>query len=287
MKSNIYNIYYKLGINKTAIIFLVAGIIIIISAKLYAKRHFMTLAEKDLITIKTASHGLARYSAKGLLTYDELITRARNYDEYYINEAREIANNISFPAGENKFIIPSDERFPHIKFRQIIDRFRDTISEKLPGVNVYGKFFEIESLHTSLEGLNESLKSAWLLKTFVDRMLENGFSNDHLASISIGDPGSHIALNDLNVFESVNIAMIEAQFRLNMDELLKVFEVLRSKQGYFMVEDVHIQPSDRPQISQENRVGAKFRILVLNLIVKDSVTYSPVTPQWKLDAAEE
>lgn len=287
MKSAIYKIYYKLGINKRAVIFMVVGVAIIISVKTYARRHFITPAEMDIIRFKTASRDLERYFVRGTPTYDELVTRARNYDEYYINEARKIVDNISFTTEMRDNLISTDERFPHIKYKQLIEHFKDTLSKKLPGVNVYAKFFGIDTLNTSLDVLNKHLNRAWLLMRFVERMTLNGFSNHHLTGISIGDTSSHNSLNDLNVFEVIDIAAIDVQFRLDRDDLLKLFQALRNQGGYFFVEDIRIRASESHEVIQENSLNVSCKLLALVLKVKDSITYSSITPQWKLDADKE
>lgn len=282
MKIILYRIYYNLGINKRAIVFLIAGVIIIVSAKLYANRHFVIAAEKDRAKFKATDRDLQRYAVRGAPTYDELITRAQYYDDYYINEAKKINDKISFHEEKEGFFIPADERFAHIKFKQLFDHFKDTLSEKLPHVGVHGKFFEIQPIHTSIEELNKQLKRMGLLMIFIDRMLGNGFNGDHIASIAIGDLSAPISWYDLNVFGHIDSSMIEVRLKLTLDELLKVFHVLRSKNGYFFVEDVHIEAPEEGQVTQESRVSARFTLVCLDITVKTAVTYPPITPQWRL-----
>lgn len=282
MKLILYRIYYNLGINKRVIVFLIAGVIIIVSAKLYAKRHFIISAEKDIAKFKATDRDLKRYAVRGAPTYDDLITEARYYDDYYINEAKKISNMISFHEERGGFFIPASERFAHIEFKQIFDHFKNTLSEKLPDVGMHGKFFEIQPINTSIEELNRQLKRMGLLMTFVDRILEKGFNRDHFVSITMGDLGTPISWYDLNVFEHVGTVMIEARLRLTLDELLKVFHALRSKNGYFFVEDVHIEVPEGYQITQENRVSVRFTLVCLDLTTRNVIAYSPITPQWRL-----
>ena len=159
MKKSFNRFYNNLGINKRAIFFLAAGIAIIIAARQYAKQHFILSSEEHYIKFTMAHKDLKRYSVRGVPTYDELITRAQHFNEYYITEAKKIKDMISFP--ESEYFIQPDERFAHIKFRQYMDQFKNTLSERLPSVNVHGKFFETDPIRSTVTELNKQLKRMW------------------------------------------------------------------------------------------------------------------------------
>ncbi len=284
MKTSFFNIYYSLGINKRAIIFLVIGVVIIIAAKQYTHTNYMRQAERDLAQYRVAYRDLSRYFVKGAPTFDELITRSKNYDKQYIKEATKIVDMISFSEPGNDIYIKPDERFPHIKFKQLIDTCNAIISEKLPGVTVNGKFLKKQTLVTSLELLNKHLKTAWILETFVERMVANGYNNEHIKNISIEPSALNALLQDINLFENSNLYVINVQFNVTIDLLTHIYNVLRSEKGYFFVEDVYITSSDDTgSNTDETKVNARFRLLHLDLSVKKLINYSPVTPQWKIE----
>lgn len=284
MNINFYYIYHSIGVNKRAVCFLIAGIIIIIAAKTYAKRYFLVLSENHIIKFKAANSTLRRYAVRGSPTYDELITRARHYDEYYIAEAKKIRDAVSLPEIGHEFVIPPDERFAHIKYKQCIDRFKNTLSEKLPGVHVYGKFFEIEPIHAPVHELNKQLRRMWLLKVFLERIQGCGFDNSHFLSVVIGDPNMSVSLRDLNVFENIEVVIIEARFRLALDELLNIFGAFRKPNGYFFVEDIQIGTPEGQRTVDKEKLDVRFKLLCLGLTVRDSITYAPVTPSWRLNS---
>ncbi|GAB64196.1 MAG: hypothetical protein DWB56_06240 [Candidatus Jettenia sp.] len=284
MKSIFYRVSNTLGINKRAVCFLIAGVIITLVARGYAHKHFIVPAEKHLAKFKASSRELKRYDIRGVPTYDELITRAQYFDDYYRTEAKNIRDVISFPEVESEFVISPDERFAHIKDKQCIDRFRDMLSEKIPGVNVYGKFFEVKSIHTDIHEMNKHLRRMWLLKMFLERMLDGGFDKNHFVSITVGDPGASSSLQDLMVFQNIDLVMIEAHCKLSLDEVLKAFQVLRKSEGYFFVEDIQIQVPDGHQVVGKGKLNVRFKLLYLELVIKDSITYAPMTPTWRLHA---
>lgn len=282
MKQGIYHIYHNLGISKRAVVFLVAGIVIIMAARLYAKRHFLLSSEKQHIRFALAYKDLKRYSVRGAPSYDELIGRAEHFNEYYTNEAKKILDTISFP--ESKYFIQTDERFAHIKFRQYMDEFKNTISERLPGVNVHGKFLETDPIRSTIAELNRQLKRMWFLKVFIERMLECGYGSTHFSGIVTGDPGIQVSLHELNVFASVDIAMIEVRFKLTLVELMEVFRILRNSGGYFFVENVQIQASEGYQAAQNGKLDIRCKVLCLDFALKNFPAYPPITPSWRLNS---
>lgn len=282
MKQGIYRFYHDLGVNKRAVIFLIAGIVIIMAARLYAKRHFLMPSEKHYVRFAMAYKDLRRYSVRGAPSYDELISRAEHFNEDYTNEAKKILDMISFP--ESRYFIQMDERFAHIKFRQYMDEFKDAISEKLPGVNVHGKFLEIDPIRSTIAELNKQLKRMWFLKVFIERMLECGYGSAHFTSIVTGDPGIQVSLHELNVFASVDIAMIEVRLKLTLDELLETLRILRNSGGYFFTEDVQIYASEGYQTAQDSRLDIRCKVLCLDFTLKDFPEYSPITPSWRLNS---
>ncbi len=282
MKLKFNRIYNNLGINKRAVFFLAAGIAIIIAARLYAKRHFILSSEKQYVKFAVACKDLKRYSVRGSPTYDELITRAQHFNEYYTTEAKKILDTISFPKSE--YFIQSDERFAHIKFSQYMDQFKNTISERLPGVNVHGKFLETDPIRSTVTELNKQLKRMWFLKVFIERMQGCGYDSSHFANIAIGDSGISVSLHDLAVFAYGDIAMIEVRFKLTVDELLKVFRIFRNPNGYFFVEDIQIQAPEGYQLTQDGKLDIRCKLLCLELTLKDSPAYSPITPSWRLNS---
>lgn len=284
MNINFYQIYHSIGINKRAVCFLIAGVIIIFAAKTYAKRHFLILSENHIIKFKAANSTLRRYAVRGAPTYDELITRAQHFDEYYINEAKKIVDTVSLPEIEHDFVIPSDERFAHIVYKQRVDRFKNNLSEKLPGVNVYGKFFEIRPINTPVQELNKHLRRMWLLNVFLEKLQGCGFDNSHFVSVVMGDPDMSVLLRDLNVFGNVDVAIIDARFRLTLDELLNIFGAFRKSKGYFFVEDVQIGTPEGQYAADKERLDVSFKLLYLDLSVRDSINYAPVTPAWRLNS---
>ncbi len=283
MKLNFNRIYNNLGINKRAVFFLAAGIAIIIAARLYAKRHFIPSSEKHYVKFTAAYNDLKRYSARGAPTYDELLTRAQHFNEYYATEAKKILDTISFPKSEYFIQSDEDERFAHIKFRQYMDQFKNTLSERLPGVNVYGRFLETDPIRSTVAELNKQLKRMWFLKVFIERMQECGFDSSHFANIAIGDPGISVSLHDLAVFEYGDIAVIDVRFKLTVDELLKVFRIFRNPNGYFFAEDIQIQAPQGYQATQDGKLDIRCKLVCLELTLKDSPAYSPITPSWRLN----
>ncbi|MCF6157968.1 MAG: hypothetical protein E3K32_05220 [wastewater metagenome] len=281
MKFHLYRIYHSLGINKRAVIFLIAGIILILFAKAYAQRHFIIPAEQYLARFKASNMNLRRYAVRGAPTYDELITRARYFDESYIKEAEKIRDAVTFPETEREFMIPDDERFAHIKYRQFIDQFKSFLSEELPGVHVYGKFLGVDPLHTPKKELNQHLKQVWLLKVFIQRMQDCGFDSSHISGIVIGEPGSSVMISHLHVFNTMDASRIDVRLSLTLDELFNAFRAFRNKKGHFLVEDAHIQLPEGGRVNKDGKLDVRVNLVYLNLSVRDSINYAPITPSWR------